>query len=172
MIRRIVLAAVAAIGILGSATPSIAQEKWVEYRSTVGGYRVEFPGPPKVVPMDVQTGDGPKHLELPQMKFGDQSFIAAYADLSGDPDPQEFLERSRSGSVANSKGTLRSSQRLMVGGAPARRFIYEKPDKSVVVHLTVVSGRRVFQLECIGPADQVDSAVVKHFIDSFALVAR
>lgn len=172
MIRRIVVAAAAVVGILGSATPSIGQQNWTEYRSTAGGYRVEFPGPPKIVPMDVQTGDGPKHLELPQIKFGGVSFISAYADLNADPDPQEFLDRSRSGSVANSKGTLRSSQRLAVGGAPARRFIYDKPDKSVVVHLTVLSGRRLYQLEAIGPADQVDSPVIKHFIDSFALVAR
>lgn len=123
--------------------------------------------------MDVQTGDGPKHLELPQMTLGDVSFVAAYADLTVTPtDLQAYLDTSRDGTLAGTKGKLRSQQRLTIGGVPARRFVYEKPDKSVVTHLTVVSGRRIFQMEAIGPADQVNSAVVQHFIGSFALVAR
>ena len=151
----------------------MGQQNWVEYRSAAGGYRVEFPGSPKIVPMDVQTGDGPKHLELPQLKLGDVSFVAAYADLNSTPaDLQVYLDTSRDGTLANTKGKLRSQQRLTIGGIPARRFVYDKPDKSVVTHLTIVSGRRIFQLEAIGPAGQGNSAVVQHFIDSFALVAR
>ena len=123
--------------------------------------------------MDVQTGDGPKHIELPQMTLGDVSFIAAYADLNNAPaDLQAYLDTSRDGTLASTKGKLRSQQRLTIGGVPARRFVYEKSNKSVVTHLTIVSGRRIYQLEAIGPADQANSAVVEHFIGSFALVAR
>jgi hypothetical protein len=173
MIRRMVLAAVAVTGLLGGATPSMGQQAWVEYRSAASGYRVEFPGQPKIVPMDVKTADGPKHLDLPQMTLGDMSFVTGYADLSGTPpDAQAYLDTSRDGTLASTKGKLRSQQRLTIGSVPARRFVYDMPDKSVVTHLTVLSGRRIYQLEAIGPADQANSAVVQHFIGSFALVAR
>ena len=123
--------------------------------------------------MDVQTKDGPKHLELPQMKLNDVTFVSSYADVTNTPaDAQDYLDRSRDGTLENTKGKLRSQRRLAIGSVPARSFVYEKPDKSVVVHLTVLSGRRLYQMEAMGPDNQVNSAVVQHFIDSFALVAR
>lgn len=173
MVRHIVSATLSVLALLGVATPSAGQQKWVEYRSAAGGYRVEFPDTPKIVPLDVQTKDGAKHLELPQVALGDLFFISNYADLSAAPaNPQVYLDKSRDGSVANSKGTLRTSQRLTVGGLPARRFVFEKPPTSVVVHLTVLSGKRLYQLESVVPAGQENSAIVQHFIDSFALVAH
>src|ERR1700722_201572 len=105
MIRRMVLAAVAVTGLLGGATPSMGQQNWVEYRSAASGYRVEFPGQPKIVPMDAQTADGPKHMDLPQMTLGDVSFVTGYADLSSTPaDAQAYLDTSRDSIVASTKG--------------------------------------------------------------------
>jgi hypothetical protein len=170
MSRRIILATLSVVALLGGATPSVGQQTWVEYRSATGGYRVEFPDTPKVVPMDVQTKDVPQVVFV---EFGDLYFVSAFAELNGvQAYPQEYLDRARDGTVAYGKGTLRTSQQLTVGGLPARRFVYELPDKRIVVHMTVLSDKGLYQLEGFAPSGKENSAEIRHFIDSFAIVAR
>lgn len=168
MIRRLFLALLLLVGGLASA----GAQQWAEYRPAGAGYRVEFPGTPRVTSQDMPTGNGSAKLFMAGVQPDPERFFGAshvvYAPGIMNPDPEVALDLARDGGVRNARGTLREERRLSVGGAPARRVIF---DSSPYVGVLVIAVKtdRLYQVIVIGRPGVETAADTERFLSSFAL---
>lgn len=168
--RRWALALVGLFALIGVA----AAQQWVEHRPTGAGYRIEFPGKPKLTSDEVPTKAGPIRAFLAQWDREATVFLVAHAvyppgGLAADRDA--VLDGARNGGVQRAQGRLRQERRLTVDGAPARRIVFDVPKGNQVgVALIVLNGNNLYQAIVVAPAGQETAADIDRFLKSFALV--
>lgn len=156
------------------AVPTWAQQG-VEFRPPGAGYRIEFPAQPQ--PWEESSDpNAPKMYgaEL-ETEGGTLYYGSVYNEMrnpNGNPEAQ--LDAARDGAVRGNKGsTLRSEQKIMIGGVPARRIIIDvTPDKLVIVQLMAISGGRLYQATWTGPLGRENGPEPGRFLGSFAFVPR
>jgi hypothetical protein len=177
MIRLCSFVVLVSLAFLAATAPASAQQAWLEYRPPGAGFRVEFPGTPKLDSTDLQSRAGPIHLSYATYQNGpDSTFVSThtvYAAMPATADPQTLLGGARNGAVKGINGKLREEKRLTVGGRPALLFTIDGPDGTrVAVVLAVANGNNLYQAIAGMPAGQENSADVKRFLDSLALTPR
>jgi hypothetical protein len=99
--------------------------------------------------------------------------MVGHAPLQRDslgPDPQVELDRVRDGSLQNSKGTLLDEKQLTITGMPARRIVADVPQGGRA-QLIVLSSSRIYTVVALVPAGWEETADVKRYLNSFALVS-
>ncbi len=82
---------------------------------------------------------------------------------------QELLDAARDGSLTNARMSIDAEQKLLVNGAPGRRFIVNTQDAPSVVHLVVVANGRLYQVSAAVPNTELSRGV--EFVKSFGLSA-
>lgn len=163
--------------ILSSFAPAAAQN-WVEYKSQVGGYRVEFPQAPKVVSEDVKTGAGVRRMEVATFESRrDGISLTFMTTLPERPtvggDAQASFGKVRDDTVSWMNGKLLEEKQVTIGGQPARRSVIDMPqDNQVCVLLQVMRGDQLHKAIAVVSAGQENSADTQRFINSFALLPR
>ena len=148
-------------------------EKWIEHRPPGEGYRVDLPGASDAIADNVPTDAGTIRYHAARVESGALVFVATRMDypaaaLPGDP--QTALDGVRAGQLQYG-GVLRNERHLTVGGAPARRFVFDR-DGQVVSSLAVLQGDVLYQMVCTGPRGSEVSADVERFLSSFQLVSH
>ncbi len=160
------------VGVCGTA----AAQQWYEHRPPGAGYRVEFPGEPKLDTKDVKAGAATVTMVMAVVERATDAFMSIHSIFPPETvnaDPQRVLDGARDGGVRNVQGQLREERRLTVDGAPARYLVIDIPQaKGVGLALVVLSGNMVYQALYIGPAGTENAAEVERFIQSLRLVSR
>ncbi|MFM9873089.1 MAG: hypothetical protein ACKVQS_06445 [Fimbriimonadaceae bacterium] len=82
---------------------------------------------------------------------------------------QDLLDAARDGTLTMKRMTVEAEQKLLVNGAPGRRFIVNTPDSPSVVHLVVVANGRLYQASAAVPNSELSRGV--DFVKSFNLNA-
>lgn len=163
-----VLAAVTAALPLGAAQAEF------ELKPPGQGYRMTFPGKPRIRAEDVNTRFGPSGVvtaEWLRPQGGSCYFThTRYLGGSVPEGPQVALDRVRFGRTV--KGTMRVQKRFQFEGQLAQQDIVDTtfPGRPVIVSLDVVRGADVFSVYCIVDRRQEEAPDVQKFIGSFAFV--
>ncbi len=148
-------------------------QTWIEYRPPGAGFRVEFPGTPKIVTEEEKLRSG-KSLRLTAASVdigGSTTFMAmhdAYPPGSIAGDREKLLDGARDRAVG--ANTLRSEKRLMIGGVPARQVVIDLPNnQGVATILFLIAGDQLVRMICVVPRGDENSPAVQRFFASFAL---
>ena len=145
----------------------------VEFKPQGQGYRVVFPGPPKVRAEDVRTRFGPSGVVTAEWArpAGGSCYLihTRFLGHTVPEGPQKALERVRFGRLV--KGTLRSQRRFEFEGHPAQQDVIDTtlPGRPVIVSLDAVRGADIFSVYCIVDRGQEMATDVQGFIGSFTL---
>jgi hypothetical protein len=170
MRKKTVIRHTAVATLLLTASLVAQAQQWVEYRPAGAGYRIEFPEPPTVAP----TQTGSFRMFVASVERGTEAFMATYCDCvdgSIAADPEDVLDIVRDGGIENAQGRLREERRLTIGGATARRIVFDiQWDNRVGVALIVLSGTQLYQAIVVTPAGGENSVDSERFLSSFALV--
>jgi hypothetical protein len=168
-ILRLALAAAAALALLPDMALAEAKTKWTPVQPPDAGYRVEFPGTPKLVRDTIPSRVGPApHLEV-SLSSGGYLYSVDLTTFASASDPEAVVDMFATGFAK--KGKLLSLTRLKIGPDAARRLEVEMEEGQVVVTMLVVTdGTRVYRVSCIALKGHEHSANVEHFVGSFGLV--
>jgi len=145
----------------------------VEFKPQGQGYRVVFPGQPKVRAEDVKTRFGPSGVVTAEWvrPAGGSCYLVhtRYLGSTVPEGPQKALERVRFGRLV--KGTLRSQKRFEFEGHPAQQDVIDTtlPGRPVLVSLDAVRAADIFSVYCIVDRGQEAATDVQGFIGSFTL---
>ena len=145
----------------------------VEFKPRGQGYRVVFPGPPKVRAEDVRTRFGLSGVVTAEWvrPAGGSCYLVhtRYLGSTVPEGPQKALERVRFGRLV--KGTLRSQKRFEFEGHPAQQDVVDTtlPGRQVIVSLDAVRAADIFSVYCIVDRGQEAAGDVQGFIGSFTL---
>jgi len=83
---------------------------------------------------------------------------------------QEILDMARDGAVKSQRGTQAESEtKLLVNGAPARRFIIQPSNAPVAVHLMIVANGRLYHVLSSLPTRLQNEG--EEFVKSFSLTS-
>jgi hypothetical protein len=170
-IVRVALAAAALLAVLAETAAAEAQTKWALFQPSDGGYRVEFPGTPQVKRDTLPSRAGPApHLEA-KLSLGGFAYTVDLTTYASASNPEDVLDLATSNLAT--LGKLIAQTPSKVGPDVARRLEVEMKGGQVVATMLVVTdGTRVYQLSCVSLKGTEQSANVKHFINSFALVGN
>lgn len=169
--RRAWLLLLAALAGLVMATGETRAE--VEFKPQGQGYRVVFPGQPKVRAEDVRTRFGPSGVVTAEWvrPAGGSCYLVhtRYLGSTVPEGPQKALERVRFGRLV--KGALRNQKRFEFEGHPAQQDVVDTtlPGRPVIVSLDAVRGADIFSVYCIVDRGQEAATDVQGFIGSFTL---
>ncbi len=167
-ILRVAVAAAGALALLAQITSVEAQTKWRQLQPSGAGFRVEFPGAPKVTKDTVPSTVGPApHLKA-ELYAGGYSYAVDLMTYASASPPEAVLDLLTSGVAKLGKVVARTE--LKVGPDVARRIEVEEERGTVVITLMVTDGTRVYWVSCIAIKGTEHSTNVTHFINSFALV--
>lgn len=168
ILRRAVLTALPLIPATGFAW---AQVEWVEYRPSIGVFRIEMPGKPKVTTSEIQTRAGPGRSFTAALDVGGHSAFIANLDVLGVVPripPGRVLEMARD-SMA-SQGKLRSDVQQTVSDKPSRHFVVDLPNKTVAVYTFVMTADRMIYASANVPLGAENSPTVQRFHKSLSLI--
>jgi hypothetical protein len=159
-----------------SADP--APSNWQEYRSAGGGFKVEMPGKPDTIENSFGTQDQKMHgLAFSRDKSGGVqagAMLAMASDLVGEhkkEDADKNLDAVRDTAMKTMGTKLVRETEETVGGHPARRIEYEGSGYFGTL-LVVLAGRRMYQVNAMGPEGYSASPEAKRFLASFALTGN
>ena len=160
--------AVAALALFGAVAPAHAQTHWTPFQPADGGFRIDFPGTPKVVRDTLPSAAGPApHLSASYTSNG-FSYVVELTTFASASPPKAVLDLYANGIGKTNK--VRTQTTLKIGTLPARRFDVElTKGKLIGSMLFVTDGTRVYQVLCVSLRGHENSVYVKHFIGSFAL---
>ena len=147
---------------------------WQEYRSTVGGYRVEVPGKPTELTQDEPNHPGQKMYAI-KLDYGKGGFIIVLSEMAADRMPagaEKNLDFLRDSAINAMKAVATNEQRDKVGEFPARRIDYTTSVGLSGTLRLVLAERRIYQINAIGPAGFSATPEAKRFLASFALMGR
>jgi hypothetical protein len=146
----------AAAVIAAIATPCAAQTSWGEFKPRDAAYKIEMPGE---WTLGEKKSSSPSGGEIPMhmasVKVNNRVYMTIYFSI-----PEEkvagqsvtaMLDSTRNGVLSNGKDTLRSEQRVTVGGYPAREIIIDSPNSSVFVARFFFMRNMMVQAVVAGP---------------------
>lgn len=160
-----------------SADPQPAAN-WQQYRSEGGGFVVEMPGKPDTIENSFGTQDQKMHgLAFSRDKSGEGksgAMLAMASDLIGARKKEENdknLDAVRDTAMKTMGATLVSEARESVGAYPARRIRYSGNGYFGTLRV-VLTDRRMYQVNVMGPKGYAETPEAKRFLDLFALTGN
>ncbi len=152
------------------------QAKWETFSSPIGGFSVLAPETPKEMKKTVNTAVGPVDAYFFIARQRTAAYTAGYSDYPSsmvrNSNPDEILDNSRDGAVANIQGKLLSELIITLGRYPGREIKVETPDgKSTMRARIYLVNNRLYQLIVATTRENALSPDVTRFLDSFKLDA-
>ena len=169
-----VLFAIGCFAALAVHADPLPAPTWQEYRSTVGGYRVEVPGKPTELMQDVPNHPGQKMYAI-RVDYGKGGFVIVLSEMAADriaAGAEQNLDLIRDAGMKALNATVTNEQRETVGEFPVRRVDYNTTNGLSGTVRYVLVERRIFQINAIGPAGFSATPEAKRFLASFALTGR
>lgn len=149
---------------------------WQEYKSTEGRFSVLMPSVPEERKQTVNTPVGPidQHVAI-LSPDKNTAYLASYADYPESATqgvkPDQILDGSRDGSVANIQGKLLSELIITLGDYPGREIRVAFPDDIHTMRMRIyIVGSRLYQVGVLTTKENVSNNSVTKFLDSFKLV--
>jgi hypothetical protein len=170
----ILLFAIVCFATLAVHADPLSAPAWQEYRSTVGGYRVEVPGKPAELTQDVPNRPGQKMYAI-KLDYGKGGFIIVVSEMAADRMPagaEKNLDFLRDSAINAMKAVATNEQHEKAGEFPARRIDYTTSVGLSGTLRLVLAERRVYQINAIGPVGFSATPDAKRVLDSFALTGR
>jgi len=160
--------------VIGTQSP--AEQRWVEYRSPEGGYRVEMPGAPTLAAAPIESKDGRKVTNYyAGLRKGALEFIATHTNFpSGHLHPNRELVLDAMHSGMATGRMLVNERRLAVSGLPGRQGVVVLATGEYCILRVTVAGDSTYQVMACGgaSADMDQEPDVKRFLDSFQLLPQ
>jgi hypothetical protein len=149
------------------------QQKWSEFKSQSGGFKVLMPGTPKEQKVKIP---GPNGTKIDQTVFmvdgGSVAHLVAFQVNTAEADNvTKALQAVRDGVAQNFKGKVLESKDVKLAGKyPGLEFQVEVPQfKAVYRSRVYFVGKSFYQVTVLGPMDVVTSQDSDRYLDSFAL---
>lgn len=136
------------------------------------GFRVAFPGKPKITTQAV-PGVTLK-MWLVEKKTG--AFFVAVANLPEPVPPgmeKVVLDKARDGALKNARAELKAEKDIQAGKHPGREIVagLNQPQGALLRLRLFLVGQRLYQVMVVGQAEFVEDRTGTAFLDSFALVS-
>jgi len=159
----------AGIAVMGLAFGQVV----ARYQSDVSNFSAQFPGVVEESKTVTSWNAGQLTSSVYATQYRRGFYRVAVTPLPREvirsKSPQELLDAARDGSLTMNKMKVESEQKLLVNGAPGRRFIVTTPDAPNVVHLVVIANGRLYQASAAVPREDLARGV--DFVKSFNLSA-
>jgi hypothetical protein len=159
-----------------SADP--APSNWQEYRSEGGGFKVEMPAKPETIENSFGTQGQKMHgLAFSRDKSGGVqagAMLAMASDLVGTRKKEDIdknLDAVRDTAMKTMGAKLVRETKVTVSNHPARRIDYAGNGYFGTL-LVVLSDKRMYQVNAMGPEDYAAGPEAKRFLGSFALTGN
>ncbi len=138
-----------------------------------GGFSVQMPGKPEVAQNTLNTPVGPMTVyhfshETPAVIYG-LTYSDAPPDLAARFSPEVLVEAGVRNAVTTLGGRLTSQRALRLNGYPGREFVLERSELSTGRIRLFQVRERTYTIYAISPKDQVTSAPVVRYLESFRL---
>ena len=161
---------------IASAAPQPAN--WQSYRSAGGGFAIELPGKPETIENSFgQQGQKMHGFAFSRDKSGDGktgAMLAMASDLVGEHKKEEgdrHLDIIRDTAMKTMGAKLLGETRENVGAYPARRIEYEGNGYFGILRV-VLTNRRMYQVNVMGPKGYAETPEARRFLNSFALTGN
>ncbi len=176
------LALALALGLMPAIAPAFADPQpaasWQQYRSAGGGFSVEMPGKPETIENSFGTKGQKMHgFAFSRDKSGDGkagAMLAMASDLVGErkkEDGDKHLDAVRDTAMQTMGAKLVSETRESVSSFPARRIQYTGNGYFGTLRV-VLTDRRMYQVNVMGPKGYAETPEGKRFLDSFTLTGN
>jgi hypothetical protein len=172
MLRTLCL--IVALGLASIPGPSRAQA-WAEYRPDGIGYSLEMPGEWTITVQDINTAVGTLKGYTATVDYGSTAYMSmyiTYPDVVRGKPITPILDGARDGAVANTKGTLRNEQRVVVSNLPAREIVIDTPQSVVIVLRYMMMDNILVQALVAGPKGIETKPDTKRFLESLKVVNK
>lgn len=159
-----------------SSSKELSPDKWIEYTSDRGRFKIRFPGKPKEEssPVDVHFLSYSGLLEF-RVSYTDEPELSDNLDSAN-----KYLEEMKGATEAIAKASnerIVSQKKVTIDGYPGY-FTYFQSAKGWVRDLQVVVGKRVYTIVVEGRSGQATEATEKNdfervamaFINSFKVI--
>jgi hypothetical protein len=147
---------------------------WREVTSTDGGFKVLMPAKPEHAQRQVVIGGVSLEMSMESTRRDGMAFGAAYADLpAGYARRAELLAAARDALVRNIGGRITAEREVTVDGASGQEFYAEGSTGGQPMRIAarvLVSGKRFYQVACVGRTERMAKADLALFLDSFHLL--
>jgi hypothetical protein len=150
---------------------------WTPVTSGDGSFKIEMPGDAKLTSTSLETPVGPAPVQMWVVQDDEHAYMAGYveypAEVRAKVDDREMLDTARDGAVARSRGKLLVDQPKEVAGVAGRRIEIDAENGQVRVRGDLfIAGRRLYQVFATTKPQEIGSAEVSRFLDSFTLIPR
>ena len=168
---RVAVATAGSLALLVQMALAEAPTKWRQFQPSGAGYRIEFPGTPKVTKDTLPSQAGPAPHLTAALTSGTYNYLVELTTYASASPQEAVLDLYTSGFAKT--GTILAQTDLKIGSDSARRLELELKDGQVVSTMLVVTdGTRVYWVSCTTIKGTEHSTNVTHFINSFALVPQ
>jgi hypothetical protein len=170
-------AALALSLLLALAACSERKVDWTLVASGDGSFKIEMPGAAKLTSTSLETPVGPAPVQMWVVQDADHAFMAGYVEyppqVRAQVSDREFLDTARDGAIDRSHGKLLVDQPKEMAGVAGRRIEIDAEGGQVRVRGDLfVQGRRLYQVFATTKPQEIGSAEVARFLDSFVLLPR
>lgn len=151
--------------------------KWTSVAAEDGSFKAELPGKVERVSSSLSTPVGPAPIEMWVFQDGERAYMVGFTEypekVRAAVEDRELLESARDGAVARVRGKLLIDEPKQAGGLPGRRIELDAEEGQVRVRGEFyVSGRRLYQVFATVHPQEIESAEVQRFFESFVLLPR
>ena len=147
------------------------------FTSEAGEFSIATPAPLEETQQSVETPAGPVEIYTFTAEAEETAYVVAYSDyptaMVNEVDPQELLDSSRDGAVANLGGTLENEEVIDLNGNPGRSLVIStsanQAQSATINSRIYLVDNRLYQILVVTPAgaDATESSAA--FLDSFNL---
>lgn len=151
--------------------------KWTSVAAEDGSFKAELPGKVERVSSSMETPAGPAPIEMWVFQDGERAYMVGFTEypekVRAVVEDRELLDSARDGAVARVRGKLLIDEPKEAGGMPGRRIEFDAEQGQVRVRGEFyVAGRRLYQVFATVHPQDVESAEVQRFFESFVLLPR
>jgi hypothetical protein len=150
---------------------------WTPVTAGDGSFKIEMPGAAKLTSTSLETPVGPAPVQMWVVQDEEHAYMAGYVEyppqLRAHVDEAELLATARDGAVERSRGKLLIDETKQLAGVPGKRIEIDAENGQVRVRGDLfVQGRRLYQVFATTKPQDIGSAEVARFLDSFVLIPR
>ncbi|MEM1309923.1 MAG: hypothetical protein AAF892_02900 [Cyanobacteria bacterium P01_D01_bin.71] len=167
----VLIVAIALTACQSNATPAET------FTSEAGEFSIATPAPLEQTQQSVETPVGPVEIYTFTAEADETAYVVAYSDypleMVREIDPQELLDSSRDGAVANLGGTLETEEAIDLDGNPGRSLVISteanQAQPATINSRIYLVDNRLYQILVVTPegTDATESSAA--FLDSFNL---
>lgn len=149
-----------------------------DFSSEAGQFSISTPAPLEETQQSVDTPVGPINIHTFTAEQDDAAYVVAYSDYPAamveQTNPDELLDSSRDGAIANLGGTLIDEETIDIEGNPGRSLIIGtdvNDNQAATINSRIyLVDNRLYQILVVSPDDNDIEETSETFLESFSLM--